>query len=54
VTHGFLLSGGSFTTIDVPGASFTSLLDINPPGEIVGFYTIAGVSHGFLLSAVRN
>ena len=50
VGHGFVLSGGSFTTIDFPGASFTTAQGINPRGDIVGRYISAGVNHGFLLS----
>jgi len=47
--HGFLLDKeGSFTTIDVPGASSTSALGINPRGDIVGDYSAGGISHGFL------
>jgi len=45
--HGFLLSAGQFTTIDVPGSGSTSASGINPSGDIVGSYTapyIAGVS----------
>jgi probable HAF family extracellular repeat protein len=47
--HGFLYTGGSFTTIDAPGARFgTSAFDINDAGQIVGrFYDSTG-SHGFL------
>jgi len=37
-----------FTTIDVPGASFTYASGINPAGVIVGFSNASG--HGFLLS----
>ena len=37
--HGFLLSGGQFTTIDVPKALSTSAAGINPGGDIVGSYT---------------
>ncbi len=48
--HGFLLSGGEFTSIDFPGASATGALGINPRGDIVGFHRTAGVVHGFLLS----
>jgi hypothetical protein len=50
VNHGFLLDDdGNFSTIDVPGASFTSAISINRRGNVVGFYTLAGVNHGFLL-----
>jgi probable HAF family extracellular repeat protein len=39
-----------FTTIDVPGAVFTSASGINPRGDIVGNYTDGtGRTHGFLL-----
>jgi hypothetical protein len=37
--HGFLLSHGRFTTIDVPNALGTSASGINPGGDIVGSYT---------------
>jgi probable HAF family extracellular repeat protein len=46
--HGFLLSGGQFTTVDVPGAVGTSANGISPSGDIVGNYTapyILGVSN---------
>src|SRR5207302_440744 len=52
-SHGFLLSGGSYTTLDVPvpGASQTTAGGINPRGDIVGTYVdSSGHSHGFLLS----
>jgi hypothetical protein len=40
-----------FTTIDIPGATFTEANGITPGGDIVGDYTTAdGRSHGFLLS----
>ena len=40
-----------FTTIDVPGSTFTIAYGINASGEIVGQYRDAGgVTHGFLLS----
>jgi len=45
--HGFLLSGGRYITVDVPGALIglmgvlpTSLRGINPAGDIVGFYFV--------------
>ena len=49
--HGWLLSGGNFTAIDVPGAAYTSLFGINPGGDIVGSYmtVVGGPWHGFLL-----
>src|SRR5271154_596937 len=39
-TQGFLLSGGTYTTIDYPGSSDdTYLSGINDEGQIVGFTT---------------
>jgi hypothetical protein len=40
--HGFLLDKGVFTTIDAPGTSLTSVLDINNRGQMVGTYVDAG------------
>jgi hypothetical protein len=49
--HGFLLSNGNFSTIDVPGALVTFAGDINANGEIVGAYVDASFNvHGFLLT----
>ena len=48
--HGFLLSKGTFTTIDVPGAFGTTARGINPKGNIVGFFFDATGFHGFLFS----
>jgi probable HAF family extracellular repeat protein len=49
--HGFLLSGGNYTTLDPPGSSYTQASGINNLGQIVGSYTDAkGVDHGFLFS----
>jgi hypothetical protein len=49
-SHGFLLSGGTYTSFDYPGATFTVANGINNHGEIVGFYGDAsGVYHGFSL-----
>ncbi len=39
--HGFLLSRGRFTTIDVADAIATSANGINPEGDIVGSYRIS-------------
>jgi uncharacterized membrane protein len=41
---------GTFTTIDVPGATGTGVLDINAEGTIVGRCSIAGQTHGFMLT----
>src|SRR5947209_13659886 len=50
--HGFLLSGGVFTTIDEPVAAgnATSAKAINNFGQIVGTYNDAVGVHGFLLN----
>jgi probable HAF family extracellular repeat protein len=49
VLHGFLLSKGSFTNLDFPGAADTILFGINAAGQIVGRYDLAdGSNHGFL------
>ena len=39
-----------FVTIDIPGASSTADLaqGINPRGDIVGTYSVGGITHGFL------
>jgi len=49
---GFLLSGGTYTTIADPLATqhATQALGINDAGQIVGFYANASGEHGFLLS----
>jgi hypothetical protein len=47
--HAFLLSGGTYTPIDI-GATATLAGGINDSGEIVGqYYDSSGVEHGFLL-----
>ena len=49
--HGFLLSHGIYSSIDVPGAAFTYPTGINSRGDIVGGWTAdASTYHGFLLT----
>ncbi|HYZ44075.1 MAG TPA: hypothetical protein VE667_04400, partial [Xanthobacteraceae bacterium] len=49
--HGFLLSGGTYTTLNDPLApKFTEVFGINGAGEIVGDYVTSGGGGGFLLS----
>ena len=49
VTHGFLLSQGTYTTIDIPGEPVTYAQGINNAGEIVGAYLdAAGLFFGFI------
>src|SRR5262252_1488467 len=38
-SHGFFLSGGTFTEYDVPGATSTAVLGINNPGDFTGTFT---------------
>ncbi len=46
-----LADGGTFTTLDFPGAASTQAWGINLNGDIIGFYVNADKStHGFLLS----
>ena len=53
MTHGFVDTGGSFTTIDVPGASSTQgAFGINDSGQIVGWWFGAIGEHGFLATPV--
>src|SRR5947209_1476717 len=49
--HGFLLSGGIYTTLDDPLATGgTAAFGINDMGQIVGYYQNATGQHGFLYS----
>ena len=59
VSHGFILSGGQYTTLDYPGAPGTTLSGINPSGELSGFYCSdpacgttgnASTNHSFVVS----
>jgi uncharacterized membrane protein len=48
ITHGDLLRRGHFTTIDVPGSTYTDAFAINDDGVIVGrFIDRRGNEHGF-------
>jgi len=46
--HGFLYEGGSFTPIDISGASNILASGINGSGNIVGWYQDNTGNHGFL------
>jgi probable HAF family extracellular repeat protein len=47
--HGFVLSDGTYTALDVPGAVETIAYGVNDVGQIVGRYTdAAGTVHGFV------
>jgi hypothetical protein len=48
--HGFVISGGSLTTIDVPGAVSTGTFGINNRREVVGgYYDAGGALHGYVM-----
>jgi uncharacterized membrane protein len=49
-THGFLLRGGIFRTIDFPDAHYTEAWRINDCGQVVGRYKKNGNFHVFLLN----
>jgi len=52
--HGYLLSGGSFSTIDFPSSQSDEAFGINDAGDIVGVYGMSGAyveDHGYLFSA---
>ena len=51
--HGFVLRKGAFTSLDVPGASFTDAAWVNARGDIAGTYNLEGEpqGHGY---ALRN
>jgi len=57
IVHGFVLTKGKFTTIDVPfaGSSYTQANDISANGSIVGTWIDAdGVTpHGFLAEGAK-
>jgi len=38
----------TFTSIDYPGADATYAIRVNHFGQVFGYYTVAGVSHGFI------
>jgi hypothetical protein len=46
--HGFIWTSGICTTIDYPGATYTSLSGINGKGDIVGLYFTGSTGGSFL------
>ncbi len=47
--HAFLLSHGTYTTLDYPGSVGTQAQGINDAGDTVGFYQVlSGGQHGYL------
>jgi uncharacterized membrane protein len=54
-SDGFLDIGGSFTTLDFPGSTFTQALGLNNVGQVVGDYVDAGgAMHGFLYEVISG
>ncbi len=52
VDHGYIYTGGSYTTLDYPGNNITFPQDVNDLGQVVGqYYDANQVSHGFLYSS---
>jgi uncharacterized membrane protein len=53
--HGFLLKGGVFSAIDVPGADYTDVWRVNDNGQIVGRYKSGnGDFHVFLYTIATS
>ena len=52
IHHGFLLDQGNYTTLDVPGSTWTQAHAINDSGQIVGSYSDGAGQHGFLATPV--
>ena len=48
LTHGFLKTGATFTSIDYPGALSTSAQSVNNNGQILGNFTDSQGAHGFV------
>jgi uncharacterized membrane protein len=48
VSHGFILQNGVYTTLDYPGAQFSSPVGISESGEIVGNYGVNGTGGGYV------
>jgi hypothetical protein len=53
IMHGFLLVGGTFTTLDFPSppedqVPYTAALGLNNKGKVVGSYTNGTGTHGFV------
>ena len=47
--NGFLINGGTTTTLQFPGSTFTQAFGLNNTGEVVGDYMDAGgMLHGFI------
>jgi uncharacterized membrane protein len=56
VLHGFLQVGATFTSVDFPGAAYTTAWGINNTGQIVGnhYDTADGPSRGYLAQPIKK
>jgi uncharacterized membrane protein len=55
IGHSYLMSRGTFTIIDFPGATGTNAFGLNSAGQIVGKYFLDdGSTHGFLAVPVKK
>jgi hypothetical protein len=53
--HGFLLVGGTFTTLNFPGTTgTTAAFGLNNDGKVVGSYSDSSGSHGFVYTISSN
>jgi hypothetical protein len=52
-TEGYVIDDGVFKPFVVPGSSMTAAWDVNPAGDVVGFYRDAAGFHGFLRTGDR-
>src|SRR5258708_4759475 len=50
IAHGFLLSEGSYSTLDVPGSRLSAAGGVNSSRQRVGSDSTQSSLHGFLLS----
>jgi uncharacterized membrane protein len=46
--HGFISDHGKLSTLDFPNATSTRILSINNENQIVGSFTDASGTHGFI------
>jgi hypothetical protein len=47
-TFGFVYSGGTYSTINVPGSLDTFATGINASGEVTGYYYTNSATYGFI------
>ena len=55
IWHSYLMTGTTFTAIDVPGSTGTGAFGINSADQIVGkYFTDDGLTHGFLAQPAQK